>query len=1821
MSREDEILEAMRADMELPELDEADFVEETAPEIEPEMFDDGDMEHEWKEGPSEPLAENQSEEPVPEENRGYYEDLLAQDWELVLAELEQERLKKEKADKAKKARTAREKANRNANAGHAYEAEEAMLAEHRRQEAARQAERQAREAEQAAARQETGSYNSVALNETAASTTPDYAANQGSSQGAYGAEYETYTQNEQQRRNREVMERRQAEERAREEAHREEQKKNLEEMRQRERENLGVRSKSGHLDYRHGADNMERADYNRADEGNRYITENPPQESSEAGRSGVSTSNPYREESAQPRAASTSERLYTDGPDYTRGYSDAPSGTGYRGNDAGLAKNPDNSGEGSYYTDAHRPKWTEEPRHAETHTYDTPRQEYSPGSPYEVWHAAEQRRQEQIHREETRLRMDESRPLPREEYGGYKPPLPREEHNGYSQTVPAYKTVSTKPSVSTQPGFSQSGNFAENQSQYNGIKPQPNRQTEMPRESSRESLPASGPTVFNYGIGGKVQSAATLEWRRDTRSQEPLDRLGINEAPRNREEGMVAAGVACSEYTLNGVRARPDAHGIMGEAARDKSPVTMSAVQKSLSGNLDTGNGAFEITRNITRMPDIGTHSTERASRLTLKVFPNEVNNEGHGISLETAKAYSEAAKAHWEETKRGNSGVSFEPATITENDGLKNQQGGREKFEQKIKEKTGVDIKTPDNSKKDNRRKGERRSDAAYQSIRFKQSAARIVGSSIGKTAKLSVGIVLATVEEGLRDGGGDKAVSFAHGVQTITVAAFYSIRYRNGDKMIRESTGFKNEKALDKFDKAQIGKLKDLRKEYNQLLTKLHKELGVSGDITPFVNSPAKIDELLKRTDLTQEARNTLNKLRVNELLMENTGKWLDLNANDINRIVDPEKLKQLRVSGVEGLNLKGLKKLFKNIGKDTTAQLKLLNGMLPKDILAQLGGGKLEGFMAAVNDGTLQHLLNSKAITGEAAEIVQRASQNVDVLNKITDRSGVLKGKTGNRKRKMAKKMVKRFIVGKITKALLQNDEAGMQVIGSILQTTRNVKDAIWLTKTTGKAVIKVGKAVAKTPQAIMNGGKAVYNVGRSIVNGQVDELVRSTFRPKGKLAKKGAGRLVNPIDGLKEKVAAAKNTVQAVKAAGTKAVQAIKGAAQAVKTAAQAAVRGIQAAAHAVAAAVSSIVPLILTPIGLIVLLVIIVVLLVVVIILNVFCTEDKKDVQKIVDEINEVREEIVIDEIYESFKDEKDPLGHPYGYTTLDGATSDNLLTGVTWEYADGVSNNTAEIISLAAVYFQQNWPSSNDIANFFKSDDRAFFKFCKDLAGYGLNVTAQESHPYSCLQKGGCVLGYRSEGEQIEIKTYEEKYHSCMEGNPECGDYSVDVEHPEWEPVWHWGEHHGEGESSSYLAESGTRTVTVYFPVIFPDGARDSELSRVPDGNTITAEGVYRSEELSDVLVFDSSANLYKGVQDDWFIKPGELSTSFTVIDSAGEDEITNTYTVSFNNSTAIPWCSGELNNNWDGHYDLNCVVYLVGYNEYEEPCLKPNAPENADVPEDEDGIKGGTGTLEPLARKINNTLDEEDNVVPASLTRTVRKLNQHGDTYSGGTGAKYTKTTTLPSPEDGFTRWFDDDWKDASGYVCWAKMLYANDWEELYDVTAGIKCRSFGRRITDAEFEAIIAGLDLSSVSEERKAVVAIAIKSQGQFSYVLGSKPGGGPGRVQSKSAYDCSGFIRYCYWMAGYSFDAVNTADYPGASDLREISASALQPGDLQVMLSSENGGTMGHVRMFVGIQDGKAMWAECVGNRGSYVNTWSNSDAGMWGTLHYYSYTGF
>lgn len=157
--------------------------------------------------------------------------------------------------------------------------------------------------------------------------------------------------------------------------------------------------------------------------------------------------------------------------------------------------------------------------------------------------------------------------------------------------------------------------------------------------------------------------------------------------------------------------------------------------------------------------------------------------------------------------------------------------------------------------------------------------------------------------------------------------------------------------------------------------------------------------------------------------------------------------------------------------------------------------------------------------------------------------------------------------------------------------------------------------------------------------------------------------------------------------------------------------------------------------------------------------------------------------------------------------------------------------------------------------------------------------------------------------------------------------------------------------------------MTVFFPIIFPDGATGSALSDLPEEYNAVADGKIKAADCTGNIVLDESANLYKGELNDWFYTPDELTVTFTVVTGEGDDAVSDDYEVAFTNATAIPWCPGELNDGQYGHYDLSCTIYLTGYDRYTDP--ETQAPNGAD---------GGTGNLEALAESCD----------AGTLTRTI---------------------------------------------------------------------------------------------------------------------------------------------------------------------------------------------------------------------------------------------
>ena len=339
------------------------------------------------------------------------------------------------------------------------------------------------------------------------------------------------------------------------------------------------------------------------------------------------------------------------------------------------------------------------------------------------------------------------------------------------------------------------------------------------------------------------------------------------------------------------------------------------------------------------------------------------------------------------------------------------------------------------------------------------------------------------------------------------------------------------------------------------------------------------------------------------------------------------------------------------------------------------------------------------------------------------------------------------------------------------------------------------------------------------------------------------------------------------------------------------------------------------------------------------------------------------------------------------------------------------------------------------------------------------------------------------------------------------------------------------------------------------------------------------------------SANLNEGERIVCFSAPKDLIVIFILLAGGGDNDFADNGVFPFPKAAAIPWCPGELNDGQYGHYDLNCTIYLTGYDRYTDP--ETQAPNGAD---------GGTGNLEALAESCD----------AGTLTRTIIKQDQYGNEYAGNAvSARYTKTITLPNGARGFQGWYKDG-EDAYGNVEWASLLYRMDWEELYGIVDGIKCRATGSGMTEEELRQLFTSLNIDATTA-RGQVVAFALSCQGRFVYAQPSSLLGGPGNPSVGINLDCSSFVQYCYWAQNLPFSAGSTAAYRNAADLVSISPSEVQPGDLRVVYAS--GGEQGHVQMALG----GGAWIECCYGYGVAVNmsnAWMESRP-----CYYFRYAGF
>ena len=137
------------------------------------------------------------------------------------------------------------------------------------------------------------------------------------------------------------------------------------------------------------------------------------------------------------------------------------------------------------------------------------------------------------------------------------------------------------------------------------------------------------------------------------------------------------------------------------------------------------------------------------------------------------------------------------------------------------------------------------------------------------------------------------------------------------------------------------------------------------------------------------------------------------------------------------------------------------------------------------------------------------------------------------------------------------------------------------------------------------------------------------------------------------------------------------------------------------------------------------------------------------------------------------------------------------------------------------------------------------------------------------------------------------------------------------------------------------------------------------------------------------------------------------------------------------------------------------------------------------------------------------------------------------------------------------------------------------------------------------------------RQRVIEVAKNSLGKFTYANpNSLRGTGPNDFTVGTELDCSGWVQWCYWSAGYTFEAGNTRHYAGAGDLTEITADQVQIADLQVVYPDDSDNGTGHVWMYMG--DG--VWGECTPKGGTRADNWQKNFMTR-NPSHYFQYTAF
>lgn len=175
---------------------------------------------------------------------------------------------------------------------------------------------------------------------------------------------------------------------------------------------------------------------------------------------------------------------------------------------------------------------------------------------------------------------------------------------------------------------------------------------------------------------------------------------------------------------------------------------------------------------------------------------------------------------------------------------------------------------------------------------------------------------------------------------------------------------------------------------------------------------------------------------------------------------------------------------------------------------------------------------------------------------------------------------------------------------------------------------------------------------------------------------------------------------------------------------------------------------------------------------------------------------------------------------------------------------------------------------------------------------------------------------------------------------------------------------------------------------------------------------------------------------------------------------------------------------------------------------------------------------------------------------------------------------------------------------------------EGLYHIVIGyIEWMNLNDMIEQAEKQGSSGGQ--KSDYTDRQKVIDIANRQLGQFQYKSpGSLSGTGPDNFTVGSTLDCQSWIQWCYWQAGFNYEASWTGQYKTATDLMEISKDDVQIADLQVVYPWDSDSGIGHVWMYMG----NGIWGECTPTGGTRADNWSKNFMSR-NTSHYFTYTGF